>query len=214
MEVNHIFVFSCIQGKEADELVDVGLAEGSNRIHPGQGTRNRKFYFRNFYLEIAWVFDEKQVRNQLVASTGLWERACFQENGFSPFGICFTHTSDLDKFFKGSVIYEPAYIPDGTFFEIITNHEQPDLPWTCRLPAMKIDFSGEPMDHMPGMRNLTKVSFGIKQVNFRNELFSFLKSTAFFDFFVSEKPFMVLEFDNRSLEKTIVLQHLPVSIEF
>lgn len=48
MEVDHIFIFSNNQGREADELINFGLTEGSNRVHPGQGTRNRKFYFEIF----------------------------------------------------------------------------------------------------------------------------------------------------------------------
>ena len=55
MEINHIILFSKMQGQEADELHNFGLTEGSHRIHPGQGTRNRKFYFANFFLEIVWV---------------------------------------------------------------------------------------------------------------------------------------------------------------
>lgn len=50
MEVDHLFVFSNRQGREADELVAFGLAEGSNRIHLGQGTCNRKLYFENRFL--------------------------------------------------------------------------------------------------------------------------------------------------------------------
>ncbi len=52
MKIDHIFIFSNEHGKEANELVELGFTEGSNRVHKGQGTTNRKFYFENFYLEI------------------------------------------------------------------------------------------------------------------------------------------------------------------
>ncbi len=52
MNIDHIFIFTDDDGKDADELVDFGLTEGSNRVHVGQGTTNRKFYFDNFF----WKF--------------------------------------------------------------------------------------------------------------------------------------------------------------
>lgn len=55
IEIDHIFIFSNTNGREADDLVSSGLAEGSNRIHKRQGTMNRKFYFENFFLQILWV---------------------------------------------------------------------------------------------------------------------------------------------------------------
>ena len=33
MEVDHIFIFSDNQGKEAQELIDFGFTEGDSRIH-------------------------------------------------------------------------------------------------------------------------------------------------------------------------------------
>ena len=71
MEVDHIFIFSNNQGNEADELVDFGLTEGGNRVHPGQGTRNRKFYFENFFLKILWVNNESEITSELSAPTRL-----------------------------------------------------------------------------------------------------------------------------------------------
>ena len=41
LNIDHIFIFSNKGGKEADELVEFGLTEGSSRLHPGQGTTNR-----------------------------------------------------------------------------------------------------------------------------------------------------------------------------
>ncbi len=53
MNIVHIFIFTDDNGKVADELVEFGLIEGSNLVHVGQGTTNRKFYFDNFFLEIS-----------------------------------------------------------------------------------------------------------------------------------------------------------------
>ncbi|UHG94724.1 VOC family protein [Spirosoma oryzicola] len=73
MEIDHLFVFSANQGQEANELLEFGFVEGSSRVHMGQGTTNRKFYFDNFFLELLWVIDEQEVTSELVAPTKLWE---------------------------------------------------------------------------------------------------------------------------------------------
>ena len=59
MEIDHIFIFTDDKGQVADKLVESGFVEGSNRVHIGKGTTNRKFYFKNFFLEILWVHNEK-----------------------------------------------------------------------------------------------------------------------------------------------------------
>lgn len=83
MEIDHIFIFSKNEGKEADNLVEFGLEEGSHRIHKGQGTANRKFYFENFFLEILWVIDEEEVNQTPTLETQLGHRANFNQNSSS-----------------------------------------------------------------------------------------------------------------------------------
>jgi hypothetical protein len=134
MEIDHIFVFSNNNGKEADDLIQFGLTEGSNRIHPGQGTVNRKFYFENIYLELLWVINEEEILNERTAKTKLWERSQFQQNGNSPFGLCLVNLDDTDTFFLESDIYQPTYLPKGKYIDIITNDQNPKSPWTFRLP--------------------------------------------------------------------------------
>ena len=63
MDIDHIFIFTDDNGKVADQLIEFGMTEGSNRIHAGQGTTNRKFYFDNFFLELLWVYDTNQIKN-------------------------------------------------------------------------------------------------------------------------------------------------------
>jgi len=47
MKPNHIFIFCDNHDEVANELIEFGFIEGSSRIHPNQGTRNRKFYFND-----------------------------------------------------------------------------------------------------------------------------------------------------------------------
>jgi Glyoxalase-like domain len=82
MNIDHIFIFTEDHGKVADKLVEFGLTEGSNRVHAGQGTTNRKFYFENFFLEILWVHNQTEIESELTKPTGLWQRADFKSNNF------------------------------------------------------------------------------------------------------------------------------------
>jgi hypothetical protein len=55
VELDHVFVCTALDAREADLLVAFGLAEGTLNTHPGQGTANRRFYFRNALLELGWA---------------------------------------------------------------------------------------------------------------------------------------------------------------
>lgn len=99
MKVDHLIIFSNHKGGEADELLEFGLVEGSNRIHPGQGTRNRKFYFGNFFLEIVWITDKTEINSKTTAPIQLWERSNHNINNFSPFGLCLEKTDDTSELF-------------------------------------------------------------------------------------------------------------------
>ncbi|MBS0000320.1 MAG: hypothetical protein KFF73_15165 [Cyclobacteriaceae bacterium] len=215
MDLNHVIIFSDHHGQEADELVSFGLTEGSHRIHAGQGTRNRKFYFGNFYLEIVWVIDEKEIRNELTLPTGLWERSCFRNFGYSPCGLCFTHTAEMDPLFEGCVKYIPEYIPKGTKFEILTNHDVPDLPWTCRLPDIRnVVGPEEPTEHPAGLKELTKVRIGIPKPGISNNYTEFIERTSPIEFQTAENHHLILEFDHRKQGRTEKFRKLPLTIDY
>lgn len=36
-------------------LKNFGLTEGTSNRHPGQGTANRRFFFKNFFIELLWL---------------------------------------------------------------------------------------------------------------------------------------------------------------
>jgi len=74
VELDHVFVCVAPEAPEADTLAAFGLVEGAPNTHPGQGTANRRFYFRNAMLELVWVEHEDETRSPIVAPTNLWER--------------------------------------------------------------------------------------------------------------------------------------------
>ncbi|TAE49222.1 MAG: hypothetical protein EAZ89_14430, partial [Bacteroidetes bacterium] len=102
MHIDHIFICTGDNGEVADELVDFGLTEGSSRVHLGQGTTNRKFYFDNFFLEILWVHNEAEITSDQIKPTGLWQRADVTSSAFSPFGLCLVNSDDTEGLFKNA----------------------------------------------------------------------------------------------------------------
>jgi len=157
MDIDHIFIFTDDNGKIADDLVQFGLTEGSSRIHVGQGTTNRKFYFDNFFLEVLWVHNEKELKSDITKQTGLWQRADLNSTN-SPFGLCVVNTAETINLFENAFKYQPAYFPVGLNIDILKNEQNLNLPWTFRLP-----FKGqkknktEPTEHKCRLKKLTGV---------------------------------------------------------
>ncbi len=215
MEIDHIFIFSKNGGNEADKLVEFGLTEGSSRIHPGQGTTNRKFYFDNFFLEILWVVSEKEIQSELTAKTKLWERSQFDVNGKSRFGLCLVNSESTDKLFNRSENYQPNYFPKGMSIDIITNEQNPDLPWTFRLPYRgEKKEQNEPTNHKNGIRKLTHTEFEIPLNKDEKEFKTHFQSCENIDFKNGQRNHLTLEFDNKSQKKEMEFDKLNLTIKY
>lgn len=214
MDIDHIFIFTDSKGKVADRLVSFGLTEGSSRVHKGQGTTNRKFYFENFFLEILWVYDEDELKSDLVKPTGLWQRANYQTNNFSPFGLCIVNTHETDNLFEKSLNYQPDYFPPGLSIDILSNEDIPDLPWIFRLP-----FKGtkknevEPTEHTNGIKKLTKAQFTYKNSSAGSFVDRF-KNESKIKFVKDQDLKLVLTFDNHFRRQKMEIQELDLTIEY
>lgn len=196
MLIDHIFIASQNQGDEAKQLVKSGFFEGSHRVHPGQGTRNRKFYFENFFLEIIWENDSEELETELIRNIGLTERVRFEESGFSRFGLGLENTEGSNMVFRDCEFYQPVYFPEGKSFEILQNRENPDLPWTFRGPfkGQKATYT-EPLDHPNGIRELTKATFQIPEPELKSTYVNRFQGHPQVRFESAEMVSLVLEFD-------------------
>ncbi len=213
MNIDHIFIFTDDNGKIADELVEFGFTEGSNRVHNGQGTTNRKFYFENFFLEILWVHNEIEIKSETTKPTGLWERADFRQNNFSPFGLCIINTEDTEALFENSFKYQPSYFPQGMAIDIIKNELQPDLPWTFRLP-----FKGgkspqnEPKNHKNSLKSLTKARFEYQSLS--NNFVDNFKESEQIEFIKTTRNWLNLTFDDKKQGQKRDFENLKLTIEY
>ena len=212
MEIDHIFIFS--DDQNADELISFGLAEGSNRIHTGQGTANRKFYFENFFLEILWVYDQQEVQSDTVKNTKLWEHSLSPKDNYSPFGLCLVNTEDTNRLFEEKIDYQPVYFPSGKVFEFVETKSY--FPSTFRLPFVSPKENNEPKNHSNGMKRLTKAIFFIpnlnQHINIQNTYLSFFENQDSISFQEGEKFMLHLEFDNKVQKKIKQFEKLPLKL--
>ena len=214
MKIDHIFIFTDKNGKVADDLVDFGLTEGSNRIHVGQGTTNRKFYFDNFFLEILWVHNENEIKSDKTKPMGLWQRAEYKTNHFSPFGLCIVNSDDTEKTFEKAFRYQPDYFPQGMEIEIIKNENQSDLPWTFRLPFKgQKKHENEPTKHKNDISVLTNAVFEYKSIS-ENTFLENFKNQPQIQFIKSSRQWLNLIFDNGKQGKKEEFEKLKLTIEY
>ena len=214
MDADHIFIFTDDNGKVADQLVKFGLTEGSNRVHVGQGTTNRKFYFDNFFLEILWVHDTNEIESEKIKPIGLWQRAEFKINSFSPFGLCIINTSKTDELFENAFKYQPDYFPQGQTIDILKNENQSSLPWTFRLPFKgQKKNSNEPTEHKNGIGLLTKMTFE-HQENIEAKFLIFFERERNIKFKKSDRTWLNLTFDNGTQGLTAEFETLKLTIHY
>lgn len=214
MSIDHIFIFTDDHGIVADKLVDFGLTEGSNRVHVGQGTTNRKFYFDNFFLEILWVHNIDEITNDKTKPMGLWQRAAYKNNHFSPFGLCLVNADDTEMIFKNAYKYQPDYFPQGMEIEIIKNEDQTDLPWTFRLPFKgKKKHENEPTIHKNGITILTNAVFEYK-ASYDKAFLAHFQNQAQIQFIKSSRNWLNLIFDHGKQGKKQEFEQLKLTIEY
>jgi hypothetical protein len=213
--IHHIFIFSSHKGKEADELICHGFTEGSNRLHDGQGTANRKFYFRNFYLEILWVNQPSEIKKDKNMQIGLWQRSQFRNHKMSPFGLCLKRSNRTDALFQNSLLYQPDYLPEDKHIEVISNECYPGLPWTFRLPeSMEDHNTNEPILHQMDVQSLTGVIFEGTQQDQYPVWSEYFQDHEMIRFKPASGNRLILTFDHQRQGKSVELQSLNLSIRF
>jgi hypothetical protein len=216
MEIDHIFIFTNKPNEAAKELTDSGFTEGSSRSHPGQGTANRKFYFENFFLELLYVTSEEEIKNEKTSSIYLWERSQYQQNNFSPYGLCVKSSAESDILFGNAVQYQPDYLfPNTAAIEMIPNELHPQLPLTFRRPSSgNEEPTTEPTVHANGTSKLTRAIFGVEQIPPANNFIIAFEEEPSILITEAGQNMLVLEFDHKQQEKSHRFKSLPLEIEY
>jgi hypothetical protein len=162
IELDHVFLWVSRHAPEADHLVRFGLTEGTPNHHPGQGTANRRFFFHNGMIELLWVEDEGEARNELTLPTQLWDRWSHRDRGASPFGICVRPVPGNEASPPFPVWdYRPQYLPYPLAIQIAagTPLHEPFIAFMSfvRRPDSASDERRQPLDHPIGFGEISAV---------------------------------------------------------
>jgi hypothetical protein len=159
MLIDHIFIAVQPGAPQAAVLADFGLAEGSGNRHPGQGTANRRFFFDNAFIELLWLDNAAEARNDATRPTMLFERLT---GGGSPFGICFRPSPGDDSPLPfASWRYQPDYFPPGIACDIALAPLSEPM-WFHIAPGGRPDAlppeRAQPLAHRVPLREITGVT--------------------------------------------------------
>lgn len=214
MDIDHIFIFTDTNGKIADELISFGLTANESRVHQGQGTMNQTFSFENFFLEIVWVYNEEEIKSDLVKPTGLWQRAEYFKNNYAPFGLIITNNEASDRLFEYAYQYQPEYFPKGMAFDVLQNNNHPALPWTCRMPFRREkNIGNHQVNHQNKIRFLSKATFEYGGNGDKNFLDHFNNEKAI-QFINSDKAWLTLTFDDNKQGSEKIFEPLQLTIKY
>jgi hypothetical protein len=158
MRLHHAFILTKPGAPEAEALIQLGMQEGASNTHPGQGTANRRFFFADFGLELAYFTDVDEARDgpgRVIQSLNRVEAT----DG-SPLGLVFRATgeSDVDSF--PGFPYQPEYFDEGQYFIVGSNADVLREPTCVLMPANlprrpPQDMSGSPFENVTSVRVTT-----------------------------------------------------------
>jgi len=214
MLIDHVFIFAEQGPAAANALVNFGFTEGSSRVHPGQGTANRKFYFQGgVFLEVLYVHNMQELQSPRLQPSGLAQRAAYAGNGSSRFGLCLENLRGLNNLFAQAVPYQPTYLPEGQAIQVLPFVQQPTLPWTFRLPFIGPKKpSTEPMQHANGLNQVTKVSFGVASEHLDHPAVKALGTYPDISFEPATKPALTLTFNHGQQGQSHALPGLDLTL--
>jgi hypothetical protein len=160
-ELDHIFICTDVGAAVADALVACGFVEGSANTHPGQGTANRRFFFRNAMLELLWVYSLEETQSEPIRRTRLGDRWSGRQTGACPFGIGLRPVAGDMAF--ASWAYRPPYLPPtvsiavGMNSDVLTEPMIFQIPFGHRPDQLPVE-KAQPLEHPIGLREITRVT--------------------------------------------------------
>jgi hypothetical protein len=210
IELDHLFVCAAPEAPEAEELVRFGLHEGPPNRHPGQGTANRRFAFKNAMIELLWVSDRKEVQSECPRRTLLWERWTGREGEASPFGICLrpVDSQNTEPPFPAWE-YRPSYLPDPLVMHIREAGVEEPM-WIYQSSLRRIDREQRFVEHPIGIREITSLTL-TTPVPLRSAVSESMVESGILSTQKGPKSLLEIGFDgNRRREIVDFRPHLPL----
>lgn len=206
--IDHVFVACTAGAPEADALLDAGFVEGSRKVHPGQGTANRRFFFDGFMLELLWIADRAEATGERTRRTQLWERCADPASSACPFGVVFRAYGDASPPFR-TWAYRPGYLPAGAVIEFAdsTTLEEPAL--LC-VPTLARAAHAEPRQHRLPFARVRSVAVGVRELATLSPAALAVRRLGLLGYFQSEAPLLRVQFEGADELQVDLRPSLPV----
>jgi len=154
LELDHFFILTKPGAPEANLLTNIGLIEGSANDHLGQGTSNRRFFFADSMLELLYIRDTQEAKNEPGCRLHLVERAANETA--SPFGLVFRAADDSAFTSFLGWKYHPKYMDAVQHLCIAENSDRIEEPLCILMPdsssrAARLSNAG-PFDYVTEVR--------------------------------------------------------------
>jgi len=218
-EIDHLFVLVSVDAPEADCLVELGFLEGSRTIHPGQGTANRRFFFKNAMLEFLWVADPGEAQKPPARDLHLWDRWVARETGASPFGICLRPVSQNIEHSAPFAhwLYQPSYSPAA--IPVASNSSAVTEPLLFSLPVHRRPDGApipqrEPLNHPNGVSELTAVRLFVPSECLVSQEIQAVQEIAGLEFQRSSHHLLELVFDGSSQRVIDCRPNVPIVLHW
>ena len=198
--LDHIFICCEPGGPEAQELLALGLTEGSPNTHPGQGTANRRFFFQGGFIELLWVSHPLEAQSSLTAPTRLWDRWTGRAGSACPFGISFSPTGELVQQPPFETWpYRPAYLPPdkAILFAHGTSLQEPELFYLA-WPDPQASSAQQPKNRASPLVLIQAVSVGLPNGSIRSRAAQAANAAGLIQFHESKDYELIVRFEATS----------------
>jgi hypothetical protein len=158
LKLDHFFILTGPGAPAADLLVDLGMVEGTPNTHPGQGTANRRFFFKDAALELIFLANEEEARSGAGRGMRIIDR--FGMPGTSPFGIILRATDEAATGTFPGWPYQPDYFEQGSHFLVGENSDLLTEPSCILMPKTLPVSSGQKLSPDP-FTSVSEIRVGV-----------------------------------------------------
>lgn len=210
LELDHVFLLTRPhQAPEADAVMAAGFTEGSRNVHPGQGTANRRIFFRNAMVEFLWVQNATDTETVAIAPMQFLARSQYRQSGYSPFGIGLRYQAaiaDADKHLPFATwAFRPPYLPPHWEFAVAQTQPHEPLIFVMPFPPTRPDAlppeQRQPLNHPNQIRELTGLRITLAQAVSVSPALQYLESMGLVNWRWGTEPLMEIECDRRQRDR-------------
>jgi hypothetical protein len=210
-DLDHLFILTEPEAPQAELLSSIGLLEGTPRRHPGQGTANRRFFFKNGMLELLYICDRAEAIHGAGKPLRLVDR--LQGKHASRFGIVVKSRPESVLNEIPCWDYHPPYLPAGQCFLVGNNSDALEEPLCIIAPMLLPSMPTQPKQ-VSSFGELTELHLSVPVATASRPL-SLMTQCSLIKLHFSEPHLMEVVFNDKERGSSADLRpHLPLIIHW